>query len=49
MEFGESLARAMGAGLIYGLATLKIRNMQLALERAGYQPLGFLPLATTGR
>jgi hypothetical protein len=43
MEFGESLARAMGAGFIYGLATLKIPNMQLALERAGYLLLGFAP------
>jgi len=43
MEFGESLARAMGAGFIYGLATLKIPNMQLALEHAGYQLLGFAP------
>ena len=33
----------MGAGFIYGLATLKIPNMQLALERAGYQLLGFAP------
>jgi len=43
MEFGENLARAMGAGFIYGLATLKIPNMQLALERAGYKLLGFAP------
>lgn len=43
MEFGENLARAMGAGFIYALATLKIPNMQLALERAGYQLLGFAP------
>ena len=43
MEFGENLARAMEAGFIYGLATLKIPNMQLALERAGYQLLGFAP------
>jgi GNAT superfamily N-acetyltransferase len=43
MEFGENLARSMGAGFIYGLATLKIPNMQLALERAGYQLLGFAP------
>lgn len=43
MEFGESLARAMGAGFIYGLATLKVSHMQLALERAGYQLLGFAP------
>jgi hypothetical protein len=43
MEFGENLARAMGAGFIYGLATLKIPNAQLALEHAGYQLLGFAP------
>lgn len=43
MEFGERLARSMGAGFIYGMATLKIPNMQLALERAGYQLLGFAP------
>jgi hypothetical protein len=43
MEFGEKLGRAMGAGFIYGLATLKIPHMQLALERAGYQLLGFAP------
>ena len=43
MQFGENLARAMGAGFIYGLATLKIPHMQLALERAGYQLLGFAP------
>jgi hypothetical protein len=43
MEFGEKLGRAMGAGFIYGLATLKIPHMQLALERAGYRLLGFAP------
>jgi hypothetical protein len=43
MEFGERLGRSMGAGFIYGMATLKIPNMQLALERAGYQLLGFTP------
>jgi hypothetical protein len=43
MEFGEHLARAVGAGFIYSLATLKIPNMQLALERAGYPLLGFAP------
>ena len=35
--------RAMGAGFVYGLATLKVPHMQLALERAGYQLLGFAP------
>ena len=33
----------MGAGFVYGLATLKVPSMQLALERAGYQLLGFVP------
>lgn len=43
VEFTENLARAMGAGFVYGLATLKVPYMQLALERAGYQLLGFAP------
>ncbi len=43
VEFSENLARAMGAGFVYGLATLKVPSMQLALERAGYQLLGFVP------
>jgi len=43
MEFTENLGRAMGAGFVYGLATLKVPHMQLALERAGYQLLGFAP------
>lgn len=42
-EFSENLGRAMGAGFVYGLATLKVPHMQLALERAGYQLLGFAP------
>jgi hypothetical protein len=40
---GEVIARAMGAGFIYTLATLKVAGMQLALERAGYQLLGIAP------
>lgn len=43
MNLGEQMARAMGAGFIYGLATLKVPHMQQALERAGYQLLGFAP------
>ena len=35
MQLGEAIARAMGAGFIYTLATLKVASMQLALERAG--------------
>jgi hypothetical protein len=33
----------MGAGFVYGLATLKVPHMQLALGHAGYQLLGFAP------
>jgi hypothetical protein len=43
MELGEGMGRAMGAGFVYAMATLKIPNMQLALERAGYQLLGIAP------
>lgn len=43
MQFGESLARLMGAGFIYSMCTLKIPNMQMAFERAGYKLLGFAP------
>ena len=43
VEFTENLGRAMGAGFVYGLATLKVPHMQMALERAGYQLLGFAP------
>ena len=43
MQLGEAIARTMGAGFIYTLATLKVSSMQLALERAGYQLLGVAP------
>ena len=43
MQLGEVIARSMGAGFIYTLATLKVASMQLALERAGYQLLGVAP------
>jgi hypothetical protein len=43
MQLGEVIARALGAGFIYTLATLKVASMQLALERAGYQLLGIAP------
>ena len=43
MRLGEAIARTMGAGFIYTLATLKAASMQLALERAGYQLLGVAP------
>ena len=43
IEFTVNLARAMGAGFVYGMATLRRPQMQLALERAGYRLLGFVP------
>lgn len=43
MQFGETLGRMMGAGFIYSMCTLKIPNMQLAFEHAGYRLLGFAP------
>ena len=43
MELGEKMGRSMGAGFIYTLATMKMPQMQLALERAGYQLIGFMP------
>ena len=39
----ERLSRAGGAEFVYTLATLKAPQMQIALERAGYQLLGFAP------
>jgi hypothetical protein len=43
IEFTVNLARAMGAGFVYGMATLKVPQVQLALERADYQLIGFVP------
>lgn len=41
MPIAESMGRAMGAELIFGLATLKIPHMQHALENVGWQLVGF--------
>jgi len=41
MPIAESMGRAMGAGLIFGAATLKIPHMQRALETVGWQFVGF--------
>jgi len=38
-----ALARACGAEFAYTMATLKMPHVQVALERAGYQLLGFTP------
>jgi hypothetical protein len=43
MMFGEALGRAMGAGFIYSMCTLKVPHMQLEFVRAGYKLLGFAP------
>jgi hypothetical protein len=39
----ESLGRAMGAGIVYGLGTLKYPQMQRAFERAGWRLIGIMP------
>lgn len=41
MPLAERAGRAMGAEFLYGAATLKIPHMQHALERAGWQLIGF--------
>jgi len=41
MPIAESVGRAMGAGLIFGAATLKIPHVQHALETVGWQLVGF--------
>jgi len=39
----EALARNMGFGLVYGMATLRYPHMQRALEIAGWQLIGITP------
>lgn len=41
MPLAELAGRAMGAEFFFGLATLKIPHMQYALEKAGWQLIGF--------
>lgn len=41
MPMAELAGRAMGAEFFFGLATLKIPHMQHALEKAGWQLIGF--------
>jgi len=43
MSGTESVSRACGAEFIYTMATLKVSHMQVALERAGYRLIGFVP------
>jgi hypothetical protein len=39
----EQLGRAMGAGMVYGLATLRYPQMQATFERMGWQLIGITP------
>jgi hypothetical protein len=39
----ETMARAMGMGMVYGLATLKVPHMQEKFERLGWQLIGIIP------
>ena len=41
MPLAERAGRVMGAEFLFGLATLKIPHMQNALEKAGFQLIGF--------
>lgn len=43
MSGTERICIACGAEFVYTMATLKVPHMQVALERAGYQLLGFAP------
>jgi hypothetical protein len=43
LGLAEAAGRAMGVGLIYGMATLKIPYMQQALERMGWKLIGITP------
>ena len=39
----EAMGNAMGMGMVYGLATLKVRNMQVGFEKAGWKLIGIIP------
>jgi hypothetical protein len=39
----EAMARAMGMEIVYALAEFTIPNMQMVLERAGFQIVGIVP------
>ena len=39
----EAMGRAMGMEVVYGLAEFTIPNMQMVLERAGFQIVGIVP------
>jgi len=37
------MGHAMGMGMVYGLATLKVPHMQTKFERLGWQLIGIMP------
>ena len=39
----EAMGKAMGMGMVYGLATLKVPNMQVSFEKASWQLIGIIP------
>jgi len=39
----EAIGRALGMGMIYGMATLKVPHMQRAFETLGWQLIGITP------
>lgn len=43
ITFTEAIARHMGAGFIYGMATMRSAHVQSAFERAGWQLTGIMP------
>jgi hypothetical protein len=39
----EAMGTSMGMGMVYGLATLKVPNMQVGFEKAGWRLIGIIP------
>lgn len=39
----EAMGMAMGMGMVYSLATLKVPHMQVGFEKAGWQLIGIIP------
>ena len=39
----EAMGNAMGMGMVYSLATLKVPHMQVGFEKAGWQLIGIIP------
>lgn len=43
LSLEEAIGRAMGMGMVYGLATLKYPQIQRSFERMGWQLIGIMP------